>query len=248
MTAPLRIAMWSGPRNISTALMYSFAQRPDCAVTDEPFYAAFLAATGAPHPMRDEVLRHQPTDPKAVIAHITGPVPGGRPLWYQKHMAHHMVPEFDLSWTAGFANVFLIRHPARVIRSYAARREAFEAADLGFAQLHRLFDHIAERTGKVPLVVDSADIRRDPGNTLALLCQALGIVWDARMLRWPAGGNAADGVWARHWYGSVHRSTGFSGAEGPLPPLDPRFAPILKTALPHYEALSMHAIGREGVA
>ncbi len=245
MSAPLRIVMWSGPRNLSTALMYAFAQRPDCVVSDEPFYAAYLAATGAQHPMRAEVLASQPTEPAAVAAALAGPVPGGRAVWYQKHMTHHMCPGFDLGWTAGAAEVFLIRHPARVVASYARKREAVSAADLGFARQAELFDRAADRLGRAPPVIDATDIRADPGRALGLLCAALGLSFDARMLRWPAGGNPADGVWAAHWYGAVHRSNGFEPPEGPLPALAGDAAAVAEACLPHYARLAAHRLMTE---
>lgn len=245
MSDPLRIVMWSGPRNLSTALMYAFAQRPDCAVSDEPFYAAYLAATGIEHPMRAEVLASQPTDPARVAARLSGPAPGGRPVWYQKHMTHHMLPGFAMGWTAGAAEVFLIRHPARVVASYARKREAVTAADLGFARQAELFDRAADRLGRAPPVVDATDIRADPARTLGLLCAALGLAFDPAMLGWPAGGNPADGVWAAHWYGAVHRSRGFEPPEGPVPELAGHAAALAEACLPQYARLAAHRLMTE---
>lgn len=237
----MRIAMWSGPRNLSTAMMYAFAQRADCAVSDEPFYAAYLAATAIDHPMREEILAAQETDPAAVAALCTGPVPGGRAHWYQKHMAHHLLPGFPTGWLAEVASVFLIRHPARVVASYARKREGPSLEDLGFAQLAALHDRVAAE-GQNPVVIDSATIREDPEGALRALCDALGIGFDPAMLAWPEGGHSADGVWAAHWYGAVHRSTGFDGAEGPLPGLPGSYAALAAAAMPYYEALAARAI------
>jgi hypothetical protein len=232
----MKIAMWSGPRNLSTAMMYSFGNRADCAVVDEPFYAAYLAATGLDHPMRAEILAAQPTDPAQVVRAISGSNPAGKPHFYQKHMTHHMIPGMPRDWMAGVVNVFLIRHPARVVASYAAKRENPVLEDLGFVQQVELFDH-AVRLGQDPVVVDSADIRRDPEGTLRALCAAIGLPWDPAMLRWPAGGHPDDGAWAPHWYGAVHRSTGFGAAEGPLPVLDGPAADLVRAAMPSYERL-----------
>ena len=196
---PKRIAMWSGPRNISTAMMRSFEARGDCAVTDEPFYAAYLSRTGLDHPMREEVIASQPRDPEAVAAALLGPVPAGKPLWYQKHMTLHMLESFRLGWMAHVTNAFLIREPKAVLASYAAKRAHVTLADIGFVQQHELFDRAADQTGKPPPVVDAADILADPGPALEKLCQALGVAYTEAMLHWPAGRRATDGVWAPAW-------------------------------------------------
>jgi Sulfotransferase domain len=238
----LRIAMWSGPRNLSTALMYSFAARGDCAAWDEPFYAAYLAATGLEHPMRAEVIAGGDPDPARVAAACAGPAPGGQPVFYQKHMTHHMIPGVPLGFMAACTNVFLIRHPARVIASYTAKREAPTLDDLGFPQQAALFDREADRLGRAPLVIDSADIRADPRAALTRLCAALGLPFTAAMLAWPAGPKPFDGAWAPHWYPAVHRSTGFDAAEGPLPDTGSDQRPLLAAALPVYERLRAHAL------
>lgn len=240
--APLRIAMWSGPRNLSTALMYAFAARVDCAATDEPFYAAYLAATGIDHPMRAAVIASQPTDPAAVAALCTGPVPGGRAVWYQKHMTMHLIPAFDRGFLRHLANAFLIRHPARVIASYARKREAPTLADLGFVQQARLFDQVADMTGHAPPVIAAEAIRADPPGALARLCAALGIHFDPAMLSWPAGPKPEDGVWAPHWYNAIHGSTGFEDPEGPLPALSDDGRRLADAALPHYDRLAGFAL------
>ncbi|PKP74921.1 MAG: sulfotransferase family protein [Alphaproteobacteria bacterium HGW-Alphaproteobacteria-6] len=233
----MRIAMWSGPRNLSTALMYAFAARPDCAVWDEPFYAAYLAATGIDHPMREAIIAADDTDPARVAAACAGPIPQGKALFYQKHMTLHMIAGFPRDWMRACRNVFLIRHPARVVASYARKREAPTLADIGFLQQAELFDEVAGWTGAAPLVIDSADIRSDPRAALTRLCAALAIPFSDAMLGWPAGPKPCDGTWAAHWYGAVHRSTGFEAAEGPLPDLPAGYARLSDAALPHYERL-----------
>ena len=238
----MKIAMWSGPRNLSTAMMYAFAARGDCAVVDEPFYGAYLALTGVAHPMREAVLRAHPTDPARIVAAITGPNPGDRPHFYQKHMAHHMVPGIPRGWMAGVVNLFLIRHPARVVASYAAKRARVELDDLGFRQQAELFDHV-RTLGQEPVVIDSHDIRADPEAALRALCAAIGLGWRPEMLRWPAGGIPEDGVWAAHWYGAVHRSTGFAGPEGELPRLEGEYVALAEAAMPFYERLRVEKIG-----
>lgn len=232
----MKIAMWSGPRNLSTAMMYSFGARPDCAVTDEPFYAAYLAATGLDHPMRDAILASQPTDPAVVAARCAGPVPQGKAHHYMKHMAHHMIDGFPLDWTAACVNIHLIRHPARVIASYGAKRDSVTDADVGFAAQTALYDQIGG------LVIDSADIRADPAGMLDRLCALIGLPCDPAMLLWPAGGHADDGVWADHWYGAVHDSTGFAGPEGALPDLTGPAAQLALRGMPYFMGLAARAI------
>ncbi len=232
--------MWSGPRNLSTAMMYSFAQRVDCAVWDEPFYAPYLAATGVDHPMRAEILEAHQTDPRIVADRCIGSIPGEKPHFYMKHMTHHMVPGFPLDWALQCTNVFLIRHPARVVASYARKREGPSLSDLGFEQQVALFERFERALGAPPVVVDSDDIRANPGAMLGALCASLGLPFDSAMLTWPPGPRAEDGVWASHWYGSVHRSTGFDGAEGALPVLTGTYGRLVEQALPYY--LSLHAV------
>jgi hypothetical protein len=222
--------------------MYAFASRADCAVTDEPFYAAYLAATGIDHPMRNEVIASQPTDPEKVAQALTGPNPGGKPHWYQKHMTLHLIPAFDRSFLTGLTNAFLIRHPAQVIASYARKREAPTLADLGFVQQAELFDRVADLTGTLPPVISAEAIRADPRAALTRLCAALGLPFDPAMLSWAPGPKPQDGVWAPHWYGAVHRSTGFEAPEGPPPDLPPAYQRLADQAMPHYDRLA--ALGR----
>ncbi len=238
----MKIAMWSGPRNLSTAMMYAFAARGDCAVMDEPFYAAYLAATGLDHPMRDAVIAAQPTDPAAVAATCTGPNPDGKLHSYQKHMTLHMIPAFDHSFMDELTNVFLIRHPARVIASYARKRESPTLADIGFVQQAQLFDRLSDRLGHPPLVISAEDIRANPAQCLSALCAALGIPFSQAMLHWPKGPKSYDGVWAPHWYNAVHQSTGFEDPEGPLPDLPPAYQLLADQALPAYHHLAAHKL------
>ena len=238
-----RFAMWSGPRNLSTALMRSFGNRADGAgVLDEPFYAAYLAASGRDHPLRTEVLASQPRDWRAVArACATAAVPAGGVL-YQKQMTHHMLPGFGLDWMDGLDHVFLIRAPERVVASYAARREAVTLADLGFDRQAELFDRVAQRAGAAPPVIDAEAVRADPEGVLRRLCAALGLEFDAGMLAWPAGPRASDGVWGAHWYAAVVASTGFAAPEPEPPPLAGRMRVVAEAARPAYDRLHAHAL------
>lgn len=233
----MKIACWSGPRNLSTAMMYAFAARGDCAVWDEPFYAAYLAATGSDHPMRDEILAAGLTDPQGVAEACTGSVPAQKPHFYQKHMAHHMVPGFPLDWAAGLVNVILLRHPSRVVASYVEKRERPAAAELGAARLREIHAFLGA-SGQTPPILDSADIRANPGEMLEALCDHIGLPWTPKMLEWKAGGIADDGPWAPHWYGAIHASTGFAGPEGPLPELTGELAVLAASMKDDYEALA----------
>jgi len=240
--AGVRIAMWSGPRNISTALMRSFGERPDTAVLDEPFYAAWLRITGAPHPMRDEILAAHETDWRRVAGALTAPPPDGRRIAYQKHMTHHMVPGIGTHWMRACRHAFLIRAPARVIASYAAKREAVTLADLGLTRQVELFEEACRMAGAPPPVVDADRLLADPRGMLRALCAALGIAFDARMLAWPPGRRATDGVWAAHWYDAVERSTGFAPPR-PLPALrEASQARLEAAAQPFYDRLAAHAL------
>ncbi len=233
------IAMWSGPRNLSTAMMYAFGARADCAVWDEPFYAAYLALTGLDHPMRDAIIAAGEPDPTRVADRCAAPA--DRPLFYQKHMTHHMLPGVPRDWFAEVAHVFLIRHPARVLASYDRKRERATLDDIGFRQQAEIFDAVRAQ-GLPATVVDSAEIRAAPEPMLCALCAALGVAYDPAMTRWPAGGHRDDGVWAAHWYDAVHRSTGFAGPEGPLPLLDGALAEVCAEALPYYDRMRAEAL------
>jgi len=224
----MKIAMWSGPRNLSTAMMYSFAARPDFAVMDEPFYAPYLAATGQDHPMREEILACHEVDPNKVKLACSG---SGNPHLYMKHMPHHMIDGFPMDWAEDCVNIHLIRHPARVIASYAAKRETPTLSDIGFQQQLTLIEQLGG------YLIDSYDIRRDPEGMLTRFCEVIGLPFDPAMLCWPAGPKPFDGVWAAHWYDAVHRSTGFAGPEGPEPELEGEAAELCKEALPIYRAM-----------
>jgi hypothetical protein len=240
---PIRIAMWSGPRAISTAMMRSFGARPDTAVTDEPFYAAYLAATGLGHPMRAEVLASQPQDPQAVVVQLLGPVPEGKPIWYQKHMTHHMLLPFGRDWISRLRNAFLIRDPVSVLASYVQQREDVALADIGIVQQREIFEREASRLGAAPAVVEGNDILADPAGVLGRLCTALDIPYTDAMLSWPPGRRPTDGVWAPAWYEKVEQSTGFS----PPPShekirLPDELQRVADQARPHYEALAVHRL------
>lgn len=235
--------MWSGPRNISTALMRAWEHRGDCAVSDEPLYAHYLAVTGLDHPAAAEVIAAGDTDLARVSAALsTGPAPGGQPLWYQKHMSHHLLPGMDTAWVQALHNVFLVRDPALVVASYVKSRARCEPADIGLLQQAELFDRVAQRLGRAPLVIDGERFLRDPARHLRAVCADAGVSYTDRMLHWPAGPRDSDGVWAPHWYAAVWRSTGFEPWRPRQAVLDAAGRRVAEACRPAYEQLLQHTL------
>jgi Sulfotransferase domain len=208
-TKIVRIAMWSGPRNISTAMMRAWGNRPDTFVIDEPFYAYYLKATGKKHPGADEVIATGETDWRKVVAQLTGPFARTKTIFFQKQMAHHLLSEVDREWLGAVTNCFLLRDPREVIASYVRKREDPEMEDLGFVQQVEIFDFIRNHTKSTPPVVDAKDVLGNPDRILRLLCEAVGVEFSTSMLSWPPGLRETDGVWAKHWYSEVAKTTSF---------------------------------------
>ena len=241
----VRIAMWSGPRNLSTAMMRSFGSRSDTFVTDEPFYGCFLKATGLDHPMRDEVIASMDSDWRSVMDALRGNPPDGSPIWYQKHMWHMMAGPIGYEDFAGFRHAFLIREPERMIASYLRKREAARFEDFGLERQADFFEREADRLGHAPPVIDANDVLANPEGVLSKLCHALGIDWEPAMLSWAPGRRDTDGVWAEHWYGAVERSTGFGEPETEPVELASKDQRLADRMRPDYERLAMHRI-RDG--
>lgn len=230
--------MWSGPRNLSTAMMRSFGSRADTVVSDEPFYGAYLKETGDPQPLAEAVMASMDCDWLGVARTMAGPSPNGAPVWYQKHMAHHMVGPIAYDDLPGLRHAFLIRDPARVIASYSAKRETIHPEHLGTHRQVDYFNREADRHGRAPPVVDSADVLADPAGTLQLLCSALGIAWDPAMLSWTPGLRLTDGIWATHWYDSVAASSSFGPPDDRQPQLSAAEQAIADACRPDYDFLS----------
>ena len=237
----MNLAVWSGPRNISTALMYSFGNRDDFEIIDEPFYANYLIETGLDHPMRKEIILSQPENVTTVINNLTKDRSNMGKNLYQKHMTHHMVNSVPRDWFNQVKHVFLLRHPVRVISSFSKKYENVSEDDIGFKKQIELFSEISKR-GLNPIVVNSEDIRKEPEETLRKLCERLNLRFQKSMLSWQMGGNKQDGVWASHWYESAHKSTGFSGPEDILPNLEGDNAMLAEASLPLYRSLLKFAI------
>jgi Sulfotransferase domain len=217
----VRIAMWSGPRNISTGMMRSWGNRKDTFVCDEPFYAYYLKATGRDHPDADEVIAHGETDWRNVVERLTGDLPEGKRIFYQKQMTHHLLPEIDRAWLRGVTNCFLIRDPREVIVSYLKKNSDPTLEDIGFVQQAEIFDWVCAQTGAIPAVIDARDVLENSQRILELLCSAVGVEFNESMLSWPAGLRETDGIWAKHWYGEVATSTTFRKP----PPREPETVP-----------------------
>lgn len=232
----VRIAMWSGPRNISTAMMRSFEARGDTAVTDEPLYAAYLAKTGREHPGRDEVLASQDVDPRAVVERLVGPVPGERPVWYQKHMAQHLLDDTPRTWMERVTHAFLIRAPDAMLSSFVEKVAHPTLEETGLPQQLALVRRL-EENGTTPPILDARDVLLDPRRALTALCERLGIPFTERMLSWAPGPRATDGVWAKHWYAAVERSSGFEPFREKAARVPEELRSLLDACRAHYDEL-----------
>lgn len=241
---PVRIAMWSGPRNISTALMRSWGNRPDATVCDEPLYAHYLRRTGIRHPGADEVIAHHESDWRRAVAGLLGPVPGGKAIFYQKHMAHHLLPHIERDWLGSLTHAFLVRDPREMLTSLVKTLPEPTRWDTGLPQQVEIFEWVRARTGEVPTVVDARDILEDPPGVLARLCDRLGVAFDEGMLSWPAGRRETDGIWARHWYANVERSTTFQPYAPKAVPVPEALRGLLDECVGLYERLHRHRLGR----
>lgn len=242
MNAPVRIAMWSGPRNISTAMMRAWGNRADTIVVDEPFYACYLARTGADHPGAAEVIAAGETDWQKVVERMTGDVAGGKRIFYQKQMTHHLLPEMDRDWLSSLTNCFLIRDPSEVIASYLKKNHDPTSADLGFKQQAEIFDWVRAHSGEVPPVIDAHDVLETPESTLRLLCEAVDVAFSERMLSWPSGPRETDGVWAKYWYAEVEHSTGFQPYQRRGKAVPETLRAVCNECLKAYERLHKHRL------
>ncbi len=239
------IAMWSGPRNLSTAMMYCFAQRNDCSVVDEPYYAAYLKKTGIKHAMYQQIIAAGEIESSKVAEHCVGENQIQTVVYYQKHMTKHMLPSFNRDWVDQVCNVFLIRDPARVIASYHVKQEDPVLSDIGVQEQLEIFDRVSQKTGTAPVVVNSADILKSPEKMLAALCLAIGIDFQNSMLSWPEGPKSYDGVWAPHWYHSVWKSKGFAKPNDKIVKLPRHLESLLDEANQYYDKLKPYAISIE---
>lgn len=242
MAHSIRIAMWSGPRNISTAMMRSWGNRFDTTVVDEPFYAYYLKRTGKQHPGAGEVIAAGETDFSKIIARLLGPVPNGKRLFFQKQMAHHFLPEIDREWLNGVTNCFLIRDPREVIASYIKKRDDPTLEDLGFVQQNEIFELVRTRTNSIPPVVDAKDVLENPRRILRLLCDAVDVEFTESMLSWPPGLRESDGIWAKYWYPEVAKTTSFQPHHTTHSEVPERLRDIYRHCRQCYERLHEHRL------
>ncbi|GAA4643782.1 branched chain amino acid aminotransferase [Pontixanthobacter gangjinensis] len=238
----VRIAMWSGPRNISTAMMRSFGSRSDCAVSDEPFYGAYLKDSGEPQPMADQIIGDMDCDWDSVASAMRGPSPDNAAVWYQKHMPHHMVGNVGISDFPDHKHAFLIREPERVIASYAMKRVAVKFEDLRYDRQLEYFKLVKNSASEIPAVIDSTQFLSDPEGHLKLLCSRIGIPWDKAMLAWQRGIKPSDGIWATHWYDKVAASSGFASEPGRKPKLEGAAAELAEECRPYYDEMREFAL------
>lgn len=229
--------MWSGPRNISTAMMRAFENRPGTLVCDEPLYAHYLKVTGVQHPAAQEIVQHGETDWRKVTSKLTGPIAPQFGVFYQKHMAHHLLPEMGREWLLGLQHAFLLRDPREMLLSLSKVTPNPSLADTGLPQQLELFEDVRRRTGSAPPVLDARDVLQDPRACLSALCNRVGIEFDPCMLSWPSGPRPTDGIWAPHWYESVNRSTGFEPWKAREGSLDPALERVRAECEPIYRAL-----------
>ncbi len=235
----IRICLLSGPRNVSTALMYSFARRDDTRVVDEPLYAHYLRTSGARHPGRDEILAAQDNDGERVVRDVVlGP--SERPILFLKQMAHHVM-DLDRRFLQKTRNVLLIREPSEALLSFDKVVAHPSLEDTGLADQVTLLEEL-RAAGQEPPILDSRELLLDPSGVLAELCTRLAVPFDARMLSWCAGPRPEDGVWAPHWYDNVHRSTGFAPYRPRTETLPPHLEDALAECRPYYETLYRDAL------
>ncbi|MEQ8764074.1 MAG: HAD family hydrolase [Planctomycetota bacterium] len=233
----LRLAMWSGPRNISTAMMRAFENRSDAFVCDEPLYAHYLSVTRLEHPGREEILEKCETDWRLVADWLTGPIPGGKSVFYQKHMAHHLLPSIEREWLEGLTHAILIRDPREMLTSLIKVYPDAGLDDTGLPQQVELVSWLQEKTGQVPPILDSKDVLDNPRVLLEKLCDRVDIPFEESMLEWPEGPRPTDGVWAKHWYAAVEKTTGFQPYRPKPDPIPDDLESVLEASQLLYDQL-----------
>jgi hypothetical protein len=218
-------------------MMRSWGNRPDTYVCDEPLYAHYLKATGIDHPGREEVIAHHETDWRKVVAWLTGPAPDGKRIFYQKHMAHHLLPRIDRGWLAELTHCFLIRDPRKMLTSLVKNLPNPRLADTGLPQQCELVEVVQQRTGRTPPIVDARDVLTSPRAMLEKLCDAVGVPFVEAMLSWPPGPRPTDGIWAKHWYAAVEQSTGFQPYKPKNEEVPTALQPLLSECMEYYDKL-----------
>ena len=202
------VACWSGPRNISTALMRSWSSRSDTFVTDEPFYAYYLSKTKLKHPMHMEIINKYSTDYIKIVNYLNSKTPDGKKIWYQKHMAHHILNLNDIEWITNFENCILLRHPKEVISSYSNKNKLNSFEELGYRQQYEIIK-LLKKKNKSFIIIDSSELLQNPAKVLGAWCKKINIKYEQSMLNWKKGNHINDGIWWKSWYDNVIKTTGF---------------------------------------
>ena len=223
-------------------MMRSWGNRPDTVVCDEPLYAHYLRHVSVDHPGREEVIAAHDGDWESVVRELTGHEYAGARIYYQKHMAHHLLPHISRGWLTRLTNCFLIRDPRAMLASLSAKMGMPELRDTGLEQQVEIFQMTRTRTGQVPPVIDSADVLSDPRGVLTRLCEAVGVEFRDEMLTWPPGRRSTDGVWAKYWYDAVERSTGFEPPRESEVMLSPELEHLARACQPFYDELAQHRL------
>ena len=229
--------MWSGPRNLSTALMRSFENRSDCFVSDEPFYPFFLYKTGIKHPLRDKIIQSGETNYNKIVRYITGPIPHSNKVWYQKHMAHHILLDSNMDWIKKMKNCLLIRHPSDVILSYTKKSEIKNIEQLGYPQQVNIYKMLTKETQSIPIIIDARDLLINPEGMLRQICKKIKIDFDLKMLSWPSGTRETDGVWGQYWYKQVEASSSFKPFIETEKNISSKYMPIYNECMEYYNFL-----------
>lgn len=241
----IHLAMWCGPRNISTALMRAWENRPDTFVVDEPLYAHYLKETKLNHEMAGEIINHYESNWEKVVDWLTGTIPNGKTIFYQKHMCHHMLPNISLEWIEKVTNCFLIREPKEMLTSLIKKLPNPNLTDTGLPQQLRLFNYIQKKTNETPPVIDSTEVLQNPSGMLKALCSRLGIKFTKLMLQWPPGIRESDGIWAKHWYPEVKTTTGWRPYKPKEATVPDEMKNILNECDKIYEQLYRHRISAQ---
>ena len=232
----MRIACWSGPRNISTALMRSWSSRNDTFVSDEPFYAYYLKETGLNHPMAEKIIDYYPNTYDQVVNSINKKIPETKKIWYQKHMAHHLIDIKNIDWVKNFYNCFLIRHPKDVITSYISKNQLNHIDELGYPQQWKLIEYLRANKKDI-IVIDASILLKNPKKILNEWCKNLNIEFHETMLSWEKGSYPTDGIWWKHWYNNVINTTQFELFDKKSNIIPNRYQGIYNEALDYYEKL-----------
>ena len=230
------VACWSGPRNISTALMRSWSSRKDTFVTDEPFYAYYLKETKLKHPMHREIITKYSSNYNEIIKYLTNKIPDNRKIWYQKHMAHHLLDLNNIEWINNFKNCILLRHPKEVISSFSKKSKLSSVEELGYPQQYEIIRFL-KKNNKSYTIIDSSELLKNPEKVLAAWCKKNNIKFDISMLKWEKGNHNNDGIWWESWYDNVIKTTGFQKYEKKDISIENKYDSIYNESMKYYNYL-----------